>query len=171
MLKKIAIAVALFIIPLGAMAQKLGHVNSEEIMAQMPEYQTAQSELEALQKQYQEEYTRSGEEYTKKVQEYQEQADSLPQNIAERRVKELQDMQQRLNDFQQEASNAINQAIQDKLGPIRTKITNAIKAIGDSEGYTYIIDEAANAQLPVIAYFGSGSTDLTAKVKNQLGIQ
>ena len=85
MLKKIALLVVLFALPLGAMAQKFAHMNSQEVIIAMPEYTKAQADLEAMSKQYQEEMQRSQTEFNKKVQEFQQQADSLPKNIAERR--------------------------------------------------------------------------------------
>ena len=53
MLKKIALLVVLFALPLGAMAQKFAHMNSQEVIVAMPEYTKAQADLEAMSKQYQ----------------------------------------------------------------------------------------------------------------------
>ena len=43
MLKKIALLVIVFALPLGAMAQKFAHMNSQEVIALMPEYTKAQA--------------------------------------------------------------------------------------------------------------------------------
>ena len=48
MLKKIALLVVLFALPLGAMAQKFAHMNSQEVIVVMPEYTKAQADLEAM---------------------------------------------------------------------------------------------------------------------------
>ena len=98
MLKKIALLVVLFALPLGAMAQKFAHMNSQEVIVVMPEYTKAQADLEAMSKKYSQEMERTQSEFNKKVQEFQQQADSLPRNIAERRQKELQEMAQRQED-------------------------------------------------------------------------
>ena len=92
MLKKIALLVVLFALPLGAMAQKFAHMNSQEVIVVMPEYTKAQADLEAMSKKYSQEMERTQSEFNKKVQEFQQQADSLPRNIAERRQKELQEL-------------------------------------------------------------------------------
>ena len=103
MLKKIALLVVMFALPLGAMAQtKFAHMNSQEVIVTMPEYTKAQADLDAMSKEYQTEMQRTQEEFNKKYQEFLAQADSLPKNIAERRQKELQDMAQRQEQFQQE---------------------------------------------------------------------
>lgn len=167
MLKKIVLAVMLAL-PLGAMAQtKFGHMNSQEIITAMPEFTKAQADLDAMSKQYQTEMQRTQEEFTKKYQEFLAQADSLPKNIAERRQKELQDMSQRQEQFQQEAYQSMQKAQQDAMTPIYQKLETAVEAVGKAEGVIYIFDMARTP----LAYIGAESIDLTAKVKAQLGIK
>ena len=170
MLKKIALLI-LLALPLGVSAQtlKFGHMNSAEIIPSMPEYTKAITELEALQKKYTEELTRTQEEFNRKYQEFQQAiaGDSLPPNIAERRQKELQDMMQRQEEFQQEAQQGMQQAEQNLMTPIYQKLNTAIEAVGASEGVVYIFD-LARTQIP---YVGPQSIDLTTKVKSQLGIK
>ena len=151
MLKKIAL-VLLLALPMGVFAQnlKFGHINAQEIVSAMPEFAKAQSDIEALDKQLTSELQRTQEEFNKKYQEFQQAIakDSLPANIAERRQKELQDMMQRQEQFQQEA--------------------HAIKAVGAAEGVIYIFDLA---RTPVAYVNESQSINLTPKVKTQLGIK
>ena len=108
-------------------------------------------------------------EFSKKYQEFQQAIakDSLPQNIAERRQKELQDMAERQQQFQQEAEQGMQKAQQEKMTPIYKKLDDAIKAVGAAEGVIYIFDLARTP----IPYVGAQSIDLTAKVKAQLGIK
>lgn len=168
MLKKIALIVVMFALPLGAMAQaKFAHLNSQEVITTMPEYTKAQADLEALSKKYSEEMQRTQEEFNKKVQEFQAQADSLPKNIAERRQKELQDMAQRQEQFQQNAYQDMQKAQQDAMAPIYKKLDTAIQAVGKAEGVVYIFDIARTP----IPFIGAQSIDFTAKVKAQLGIK
>ncbi len=168
MLKKIALIVVIFALPLGAMAQaKFAHMNSQEVITTMPEYTKAQADLEALSKKYSEEMQRTQEEFNKKVQEFQAQADSLPKNIAERRQKELQDMAQRQEQFQQNAYQDVQKAQQDAMAPIYKKLDTAIQAVGKAEGVIYIFDIARTP----IPFIGAQSIDLTAKVKTQLGVK
>ncbi len=168
MLKKITLLAAMFILPLGAMAQsKFAHMNSQEVITAMPEYTKAQADLDKMSKDYQTEMQRTQEEFNKKYQEFLQQADSLPKNIAERRQKELQDMAQRQEQFQQEAYQSMQKAQQDAMTPIYQKLDQAIQAVGKAEGVIYIFDIARTP----VAYIGTESIDVTAKVKTQLGIK
>lgn len=169
MLKKIALLI-MMVLPMGVFAQqKFGHMNSQEVIVVMPEYTKAIAELQALEKKYTEELTRTQEEFSKKYQEFQQAIakDSLPQNIAERRQKELMDMQQRQEQFQQDAQQGMQKAQTDLMAPVYKKLDDAIKAVGATEGVIYIFDQARTP----IPYIGAQSTDLTAKVKTQLGIK
>ena len=168
MLKKIALLVVMFVLPLGAMAQnKFGHLNSQEVITVMPEYTQAQADLNVMSNKYQAEMKRTQEEFTKKYQEFLAEADSLPKNIAERRQKELQDMGQRQEQFQQEAYQSMQKAQQDAMTPIYKKLDEAIQAVGKTEGVIYIFDLARTP----IPFIGAQSMDVTAKVKTQLGIK
>lgn len=168
MLKKITLLATMFILPLGAMAQsKFAHMNSQEVITAMPEYTKAQADLDKMSKDYQTEMQRTQEEFNKKYQEFLQQADSLPKNIAERRQKELQDMAQRQEQFQQEAYQSMQKAQQDAMTPIYQKLDQAIQAVGKAEGVIYIFDIARTP----VAYIGTESIDVTAKVKTQLGIK
>ena len=142
MLKKIVLAVALIALPaLGAMAQqKFAHVNAQAVIVEMAEYKKAVSDIEAMQKNYQDELQRTQEEFNKKYQEYVAQADSLPRNIAERRQKELQDMAQRQDQFQQEAGQSLQQAQQEAMNPIQEKVLKAVQEVANAEGYAYVFD-------------------------------
>ena len=67
MLKKIAIVVVMFLLPLGVMAQtKLAHLNSQEIIPDMQEYKDAIVSLQSKEKGYQDELARISEEFQKK---------------------------------------------------------------------------------------------------------
>lgn len=168
MLKKIVLLVAMFILPLGVMAQvKFAHMNSQEVIMAMPEFTKAQAELDAMSKEYQKELERGQQEFQKKYQAFIEEVDSLPKNIAERRQKDLQDMDQRQQQFQQEAAQALQKAQQDALTPIYQKLEVAIDAVGKAEGVIYIFDIARTP----LAFIGNQSIDVTAKVKAQLGIK
>ena len=154
-------------LPLAAMAHKFAHMNSQDVITVMPEFTKAQADLDAMGKQYQDEMQRTQEEFDKKYQEFLAQQDSLPQNIAERRMKELNDMAQRQQQFQQEAQQSMMKAREDAMAPIMQKLDAAIQAVGQADGYIYIFDVA---RTPIV-YISSQSVDVTAKVKAQLGIK
>ncbi len=168
MLKKIGLAIALFLLPLGVMAQQyFAHTNSQNIISEMREYKDAMATLENMQKKYQDELNRVKDEFNVKYQSYLADVESLPRNIAERRQKELQDLASRQEQFQQEALQSLQLARQEAMTPIRQKVNEAIRVVAEAEGYIYVFDLSTTP----IAYVSSQSVDITDKVKAQLGIR
>jgi outer membrane protein len=169
MLKKIAFAIALFVLPLmGVSAQtaKFGFYNTQTIIVDMPEFIKAQAELKELGNKYQAEMTRTQTELNTKYQQFVQQKDSLPQAIADRRQKELQEMGERAQQYQEEAQKGMQEAQEKKLTPIYQKIETAVKAIGQEGGFTCIFD-MARTQLPYVNE--AQMTDLNSKIKARVG--
>lgn len=166
MLKKIAL-VLLLVAPMSLFAQKFAHFRSMDIIPVMPEYAKAQTDIQALQKQYEDEIKRSADEFNKKFAEYQQEQQTLPQNIQERRQKELQEMQEKGMQFQQEAQQQLQKAYTDMMDPIYKKLEDAVKAIGAAGGYTYVFD-LNRTDIPYIDE--NVSKDVTNDIKTKLGI-
>jgi len=168
MLKKIAL-IALFALPISVMAQtlKFGHFKAADVVTALPEYKTATDKLQSTQKQYEEEMKRTDEELQKKLQDFNQKKDSLPQNIADRRQKELQDMYQRGQEYAQNAQTEMQKLQKQLMDPILQKVQDAVTAVGQAGGYTYIFDTSSIT----IPYVGAGSADVTGQIKAKLGVK
>ena len=166
MLKKIALHLML-ILPMSVFAQKFGHIKTQEILTAMPEYTKAQTDIQTMQKQYDDEMKRLSEEIQKKFAAYQQEQANLPKNIQERRQKELQELNERGMQMQQDAQQQLQQSWMEMLEPIAKKIDDAIKAVGQEGGYVYIFDLNAT-QIPFVNE--TLSTDVTSAVKAKLGL-
>ena len=167
MLKKIAL-ILLLIAPMSVFAQKFGHIRTQEIVTAIPEYTKAQTDIKTMQQQFEDEIKRASDDVNKKYAEYQQDQANLPKNIQERRQKELQDLTQRGMQLQQDAEQQLQQSWMQMLEPIVKKIEDAIKAVGQEGGYTYIFDLNAT-NIPYVSE--TLSTDVTAAVKAKLGIK
>ena len=167
MLKKIAL-ILLLIAPMTVFAQKFGHIKTQAIISIMPEYTKAQTDIETMQKQYEAEIRRASEELQKKFTEYQQEQANLPKNIQERRQKELQDLNEKGMQMQQDAQQELERAWMSMLEPIAKKIDDAIKAVGQEGGYVYIFD-LNTTNIPFVNE--TLSTDVTDAVKAKLGIK
>ena len=166
MLKKIALLLML-VLPMSVFAQKFGHIKTQEILTAMPEYTKAQTDIQTLQKQYDDDMKRVADELQKKFAAYQQEQANLPKNIQERRQKELQELNDRGMQMQQDAQQELQHSWMQMLEPIAKKIDDAIKAVGQEGGYVYIFDLNAT-QIPFVNE--TLSTDVTGAVKAKLGL-
>ena len=145
---------------------KFGHVNTQEIIQAMPEYQKAQTEIKALQDQYEADLKSMQDELQKKAEAFDKEQATLPDNIKQRRQTELQEMYQKIQQSYQDNQQALAKEQQEKMNAITTKVLDAIKAVGQAGGYIYIMDTTGG--IPYIST--TLSTDVTADVKKKLGI-
>jgi outer membrane protein len=146
---------------------KFGHVNSGEIMQSMPEFSKARTDIEALTTQYEADLKLMQDELQKKGEAFEKEQATLPENIKQRRQQELQDMYQKIQQSYQDNQQALQKAQQEKMQAITTKIVDAIKKVGETGGYVYIMDTTSG--IPYIST--TLSTDVTAQVKAQLGLK
>ena len=165
-MKKLFLALMMFA-PMATFAQKFGHVNSQEIIQAMPEYTTARNEVDALQKQYENDLKLMQDELTKKSAAYDSTRATLPENIRQRREQELQELYQRIQQSYNDNRDSLQAKSAEKMQAITQKILQAVQAIGDEGKYVYIMDTTGG--IPYISK--SQSEDLTDKLKTKLGIK
>ncbi len=163
-MKKVIIAMMLML-PMAISAQKFGHVNTQELFAMMPEVNKVRLTMDTINNQYETQLASMNEEFQRKYQDYMAQEATMADAIKQIRQQELQEMQQRIQLFYQTAEQDIQKKQQELLAPVHEKMTKAIKAVGDREGYTYIFDSAA------MVHIGADATDVMPAVKRELGIQ
>ena len=150
-----------------ANAQKFGHVNTQEIMQAMPEFAKARTDIEALTKQYEADLKSMQDELQKKAEAFEKEESTLPENIKTRRQQELQDMYQKIQQSYQDNQQALAKEQSERMQAITTKVLDAIKQVGQSGGYVYIMDLTGG--IPYIST--TLSTDVTSQVKAKLGLK
>ena len=160
------IVLLLMILPLGAIAQevKIAFVKTQEVFMAMPEVSGMEKQMADLNEKYRVELKQMQDEYQKKYSDFVAQQDSLTENIKMRRMQELQDMEQRTQNFIQISQQDFQKKKGELITPIQDKLKNAIKAVGDEKGYTYILDPQ------IVLYQGNTAVDATQFVKAKLGI-
>lgn len=166
MIKKLFL-VALMALPMTLAAQnfKFGTVNSVEVFNLMPEKTSAEQQLEALQKQYEAEFVKMQEEFSAKYKEFVDAQETMPENIKQRRMQEIQEIQQRIQNFREVAASDLEEQQGKLMAPIQEKMSTAIKAVGEENGFTFIFD------VNILMYSGTQAIDATPLVKAKLGLK
>ena len=150
--------------PLSIMAQKFGHVNSQEVLASMPEFIKARGEIEATQKQYENDLKSMQDEFQRKADEYDKTQSTMNATKQQETEQNLQVMYQKIQQTFQDNQQALNKMMQEKMQPLEMKLREAIQIVGKNGGYVYIMDVTSG--IPYISE--TLSKDITADVKNQL---
>lgn len=165
-MKKLIALVVVMLLPLGAIAQelKIAFVNTQEIMMAMPELADMNKKLEDLNLEYTNELKKMEDEYTKKSEAYVAEQETLTENIKLRRMQEIQELQQRMEQFYQVAQQELPKKQEELFVPIQQKMMDAIRAVGNEKGYTYILPPNA------VLFTGNSAVDATPFVKAKLGL-
>ncbi|MCK9290674.1 MAG: OmpH family outer membrane protein [Bacteroidales bacterium] len=146
---------------------KIGHVDSNEIMNLMPERTEIENKLRTFEQQLEDELRTMMGEYQKKVMDYQDNMATMSNLIKQSKEKEITDLQNRIQDFNQNAEAEYGEKRVELLTPLIDKVKKAIEDVGKEKGYAYILDAATG----VLLHIGTGANDLTADVKAKLNIK
>ncbi len=165
-MKKFLLAI-LLMAPLSIFAQKFAHFDLSQVIPNMKEYTAAQAELENLATQYSDDLKRMQEEFQKKYEDFQKQEANLLENVKQRRVTELQELDQRIQQTAQDNQVAYQKAQNEKLQEINNLVMAAVKKVGEAGSYIYIVDISTGA-IPFVN--PTLSTDVTADIKKALGM-
>ena len=150
----------------GQTTLKIGYVNSAALLQSMPEKAKADSDLAKYAKSFQDQIDIMMKEYQTKGQQYQSGEKTMSDAMKEVKMKEIQDLQARIESTQQSAQEKLQQKKQDLYAPVLEKADKAIKAVAKEKNYDYILDAQGGALL-----FGKDDYDLTPAVKTKLGIK
>ncbi len=150
-------------------AQKFGHINSQELIAVMPETKVAQAELEGMRDKLEAQSKTMQEDFSKKIEEYQQMVSggNTPDPIRTSKEAELQEIQQRMRNFEQDAIQNLQKKEAELLTPIIEKAQKAVQEVGKEQGLLYIFELGAGA----LVYKADESIDVLPLVKKKLGLQ
>jgi outer membrane protein len=159
------IILLLVLLPMGAFSQemKIAFVNFQDVFELLPDYGEALTKFETTQAQYAETAKSMETEYQAKYEEYMRIQDTMAENLKLRKQQEIQDIGERYQTFMQQSQQDLEQEYSKLMAPVQEKVLNAIKAVGEEQGYAIL-----NAQV----FFHTGpAIDATPLVKTKLGIR
>lgn len=165
----VAVAAFLFVGTGAANAQqKFGFINSQELIASMPDTDSVQSKVSTLAKDLESQFNTMRTEFATKAEEYQKNSTTLSETVRKQKEKELNDLQLRIQEFNQSANQEIQTKQQELMAPIFEKMQTAITNVAKEQNLTAVFDVAAGA---LLYQNESQMVNLLPLVKQSLGIQ
>ena len=162
---KLTLVVAMVLSSTTLFAQKLGRINSQEVIMAMPETAAMQTSLQAVQKDWEENLELINVEFNNKLQEFQKNLSTMSDAARQIKEKDLNDLRQRGTEMQQMGQQDLARQEQELMTPIIEKAQNAIQAVSKAGGFTAIFETGS------LVYFdGTTLIDITPLVKKELGI-
>ena len=150
-----------------ASAQKFGTINVQELIMAMPDRDSAVSKLQKFEEELGNQMETIQVELNTKYLDYQKKQDSMTVSVRQLKEKELDDLQRRMQEFQQVAQQDYQKMQQDLMTPVITKAQDAIKRVGKAQGLTFVFDVSSGG---VIYQDEATVVDILPMVKQDLGI-
>jgi outer membrane protein len=146
---------------------KIGYTSVEYVLSQMPESKQIESDLKAYNSQLEAQLKSKYTEYQTKGEAYQKGASTMTDVVRADKEKELQNLQQSIQEFQRSAEQSLQQKQQTLLKPALDKLQKTIDAVAEENGYTYVLN--SDGASPVLLH-GPKEGDISDLVLKKMGI-
>lgn len=126
---------------------KIGYVDSDAIMQQLPDYQDIQTKLDALIKEWQEELTKMERDWKTKYDDYDKRKLILSEQRRVEIEKELIQLEDQISKYRQDKFGVRGELFQKQeelMKPIQNRIFNAIEDIAEEGNYDFIFDRSGD---------------------------
>jgi outer membrane protein len=149
-------------------AQKFAFVDTEYILGQIPEYKSAQTELDKTSVQWQKEIEAKYAEIDKMYKAYQAEQILLTEDMKKKREADIVAKEKDAKDLQKQRFGVEGELFkkrQELVKPIQDKVYNAVKAVAEKGAYSIMFDKSSDLTM----LYASPKLDKSNDVLEQLG--
>lgn len=147
-------------------SQKTAYVELDSLLSVMPEMAEAKKVSADFYKQLESTLTTMQKDLNDKLADYQANETKYTDLIKTTKQKELQDLNQRIQDFQVAAQTDFQKKNDELTRPINAKAKKAIEKVAKAKGYKLVVDSSAGVLL-----YMDPADDIFLAVKAELGIK
>lgn len=147
-MKRFLFIAAAFLFAVQLNAQRVGFLDTEKILASIPEYNSAKSQLESLEKGYRTKVENEFAAIEKLYNAYQANKGTMSQVVRAKKENEIINKEEAAKKLQESyfGENGIMQKkSQELLSPIKERVQAAIERVAKSGGYMMIVDIASQS--------------------------
>ncbi len=149
-------------------AQKFGYVDTDYVLNQIPEYKSAQEEVERISQRWQRELEQKYEEIEQMYADYQAQEVLLPEDVRQRKQEEIFTAERESKEYREKKFGYDGElfSLQEaKVRPIQDKVFDAVETIAQRKRLDFIFDKAGN----ITMLYTNAQYDISTEVLEELG--
>jgi len=153
-----------------AHAQKYAIIDTKYILDKMPEYKTAQSQLDNIAKGWQKEIDDMQEDLDKMYKNYDAEQVMLSDELKKKREDQLFVKEKAVRDLQRQRfgfEGDLFKKRQELIQPIQNKVYNAVQKLAVQRGYDFILDKSEG----ITVIFADPKLEKSDDVLRELGIK
>ncbi|MHB8931611.1 MAG: OmpH/Skp family outer membrane protein [Melioribacteraceae bacterium] len=146
---------------------KIGYVDSDTIMKQLPDAQDVQKKLDAMVKEWQEELSKMERDWKAKYDDYDKRKLILSEQKRVEIEKELVGMEDQVSKYRQDkfgVKGELFQKQEELMKPIQNRIFTVIQQIAKEKDYDYVFDRSGD----ILFLYAKEEYDLTKEVIDKL---
>jgi outer membrane protein len=154
---------------LNAEAQKYCIIDSKYILEKVPDYTLAQTQLDALSKNWQSEVDNKMKDVDRMYKSYQAERAMLNEDMRKKREDEIMVKEKSAKDLQKQYfgyEGDLFKKRQELVKPVQDKVYNAVQKMAVARGYDLVLDKAGG----VTMFYADPKLDRSDEVLKSLGI-
>ncbi|MHA8081395.1 OmpH family outer membrane protein [Aquirufa regiilacus] len=151
---------------------KIGFINADYILSQMPEAKQVEEDLKNTQKQYETLYQGKVKDFQDKLAVFEKlNADPKTADIIKQdKEKELQNLQTSIQEFQQNSQTSLQKKQAQLLQPLLKKVEENMHAVAAENAYTYVFNyDAGMGTAPILLHYPTDA-NMSDLVLKKMGI-
>ena len=167
-MKKIILITLVYLTSISTYAQKFAYVDSDYILERMPEYGSAQDQLDKLSLNWQQEIEELYKQIDQLYKKYQADKVLLTQDMKNKRESEIINKEKDAKELQRKRfgpEGDLYKKRKELVRPIQDKVYNAIQDLSNEKRYDIIFDKSSN----LIMLFSNPSLDKSDDILKMLG--
>jgi len=152
---------------------KIGYVNPQSILANMPEMRAVQQRLQNFTARKQQELSTLEQEFQTQVAEYQQKVAVISAEAQKQEEARLGKLQQELLQTQEIAEQELAQRRDELIGPLLEQIGLAIETVAQKQGLSYVLNTTTSSGDMIVLYASEefrAKFDITQSVMEELGM-
>lgn len=168
-MKKYWITLALMVFGLSSFAQRFAYVDTEYILDLMPEYRSAQKQLDQLAEDWQKEIEKKQLVVDKLFKDYQAEQVLLTEDLKKKKEQEIKDKEKELKDYRNQKfgyEGDLFKKRQELIKPIQDKVFDAVQKIAKQNALDFIFAKSGE----LIMLYSNAKYDKSDEVLAELGV-
>jgi len=153
-----------------AQNQKIGYIDSDEIIEQMPEYTGIEQRLNLLSESWRDEIRQMDREIDRREEEFAAREILYTDEVREQQMQEIEQLIEERERFREEKFGPDGEYFQrqkELLEPIQRQVFDAVNRVANREGFDFVFDRAQDVRF----LFAKSEWNITDEVMIELGVE
>lgn len=166
-MKKFLLLLVFIFSSFGFAQTKIGYIDSDTIMDQLPDVQDVRQRLDALIQEWQAELSKLEKEWKSKYDDYEKRKLIMSDQTRIETEQQLVQLENRITEFRDKKFGANGELFQKQdelMKPVQNKIFNAIKEVAQEEDLDFVFDRSGD----IMILYAKDKYDISAKVLSKL---